>query len=486
MEKWVRQYDGYVNVLYFGIFGTGGDYSLAFQKVLDFVTLTTSDVSLLKSSTIFIPNGSYKFTTTFILKNGISILGESMEKTIIYSVGGNANEYFFNINVDPVSINISNLSIIGSDQGIGTPTLKGCFYLKATAPTTPNDDGGLWNSRFSNIKIQQFYGPGIYSQGGTDYYLVNQFIIFENVRVFKQNDDTFSKFSNALKMEGENGQITFINCQFDGFRKQISVDPAPIVYRYDNWYNIMIGKTSSAFPCPNVISFINCTIQDSDYGIQINSTENITIDNCWLENLGVAIMVLSDYSPSKSINILNNRFANAAGFGSLTVYSGNIKNGQCVSTVGSVVNVYNNYVTASSPNDVDNNSSFINGNATNSGLNVYGNTFADDNIKLSRTYGILQTINVSGNTIDCKNNKLIFVNQNANPITTIKSSLNAGEIIIIRANGGSINFNNTNNIFLTNKTTFSLSSGEIAQFVKIDIGTNNEAYQLLSVMRTTS
>lgn len=55
----------------------------------------------------------------------------------------------------------------------------------------------------------------------------------------------------------------------------------------------------------------------------IEWAENITIDNCWFESLGVAISVKSNYAdknndvPCKSINILNNRFANAAGFGSL-------------------------------------------------------------------------------------------------------------------------------------------------------------------------
>ena len=58
---------------------------------------------------------------------------------------------------------------------------------------------------------------------------------------------------------------------------------------------------------------------------------------------------------------------------------------------------------------------------------------------------------------------------------------------MIRASGDSIIFDKTGNIFfLTTNTsqTFTLLNGEIASFVKIDIGTDNETYQLLSFTKT--
>ena len=109
----------------------------------------------------------------------------------------------------------------------------------------------------------------------------------------------------------------------------------------------------------------------------------------------------------------------------------------------------------------------------------------------------MQSINIIGSAINCKSNKLIFINP-TNPVTptiikTINSTVNAGEILFIRANGLTITFSNmdtiTNigNIFLTNRATFTLSNGEIASFIKIDInlGTGNETYQLLSFTKTT-
>jgi hypothetical protein len=108
----------------------------------------------------------------------------------------------------------------------------------------------------------------------------------------------------------------------------------------------------------------------------------------------------------------------------------------------------------------------------------------------------MQSIYIEVNTINCKSNKLIFINPVPDPnnpdhylpslpIKIIDSAINAGEIIVIRANGFDITFENTNNIYLTNRTSFSLSNGEIASFIKIDIGNNNETYQLLSFTKTT-
>lgn len=101
----------------------------------------------------------------------------------------------------------------------------------------------------------------------------------------------------------------------------------------------------------------------------------------------------------------------------------------------------------------------------------------------------MQTVNIVATAIDCKSNKLIFINP-TNPVTptiikNITSAINAGEILNIRANGLTVTFNNTGNIFLSNRTSFVLANGEIASFIKIDVGTNNETYQLLSFTKTT-
>lgn len=472
--RWIRQYEDQINVLFFGAFGVTGDYTSAIQNAVNFAALNTLTDTELKGSTIFIPNGSYKINT-LLLKSGISIVGESIEKTIIYTTDNHAVDYMFKIDIGPVFLNISKLNIVGRD------TNAGCFLFEAQRLTTSPYHGGLWQSRISDLKISGFKGNGIYLYGGgtdSNYLLPNQFNIFENVRVNKSSD-----FSRALLMTGQNGQISFINCTFDGFYKSAT---------YSKGQNIKI--TNEDKYTSSVVSFINCTCQQADYGFNIGWAENITIDNCWFENLGVAITVKSNIADPnnevlcKSINILNNKFANASGFGSLNAPN-NIKAGQCISVSKSFVNVFNNYVTVSEPEGqyFNNNSSFLlASNNVSGGINISGNNYREN--KLGKTFGIMQAISVAANAIDCFGNKLVFVNSSTSIIKTIKSIINAGEHLTVRANGTSITFDNTDNIFLTNKTSLTIYNGEIVTFMKIDntVGSNYETYQLVSIVRAST
>jgi len=470
--RWVRQYEGHINVLYFGAFGKTLDYSTAFQNAVDFASINALNDPELKGSVVYIPNGNYRINT-ILLKSGISILGESIDKTLIQTTANHTVDYMFKMDIGPIFLNISNLSIFGRNE-----TEAGCFLFEGKPSTDEAQHGGLWNSAFKNIKIMGFKGHGIYLKGGVSGKLPNQFNTFENVRVNKAAD-----FTNSLKMTGQNGQHTFLNCTFDGYNTGGS-------NIFPKGHNVNISHDVDA--STGILSFINCSFQEGDYGIYFNYAENITIDGCWFENLGVAITVNgSEYNSCRDITIQNSRFANAAGYGSLAVSAGNIKGGQCIAVSNSFVNVYNNYVAVSDPNgpNLNPDSSFLSapGN-TLGGIDIAGNVFQD--IKLSKTFGIMQVIAVSSpNTINCGRNKLVFVNTSTTVIKSIVSSINASETITIRANGtGSITFDNTKNIFLVNKSTLSLANGEIAVFMKCDnyIGTYYETYQLISVMRATT
>jgi hypothetical protein len=84
---------------------------------------------------------------------------------------------------------------------------------------------------------------------------------------------------------------------------------------------------------------------------------------------------------------------------------------------------------------------------------------------------------------------LVFVNNSTDAIQTISSTLNAGELLYVRANGNAVIFSNIDNIaFLTTNPSsrFSINNGEIATFVKIDniVGSNFGTYQLVSVLKT--
>lgn len=403
----------------------------------------------------------------------------------------------FKMESGPVTINISNLNLSGQN------TDRGAFLFDAQFQSTSPFHGGLWNSRISDINIYGFKGHGIYLKGGgqnSNYLLPNQFTIFENVRVFN-----FSDNYNSLRMTGQNGQITFLNCEFDGYFTKTAQD----VYTFKKGKNVWIeneDKYQSA-----VISFINCTIQYADYGMYISWAENVTIDNCWFEMLGVAIIVKSNQissqsglQPSKSVNVINNRFADAAGFGERNVSSlptpPNIKVGQCLNVTNSFVNVSNNYVAISLPEPGqpsyynDNCRFIIAQNNTIGGVATQGNSFQLE--KLGITFGIYQLIKIqSNNSIDCSGHKLIFIDQSVpNPVTiikTINSSINAGEYLTFRADQGTVTFQNTGNIFfkVTSGNSFTISNGDIVTFIKIDniIGTQAnpiyQSYQLASIIK---
>jgi len=465
--RWVRQFEGYINVLYFGALGNTQDYTTEIQNAIDFAFLNT--YNNIKGSTVFIPNGSYRINT-LLLKNGVPILGESIDQTIIYTTANHNVDYMFKMESGPVFLSMSNFNIVGQN------TNAGCFLFEAQPIATAPFHGGLWFSSFKNIKITGFKGHGIYLKAGTNGLLPNQFNTFENVRVNKASD-----FNHSLKMSGQNGQHTFVNCSFDGYNSGGNTFP--------KGHNVNIAQDLNNTTA--ILSFINCSFQEADYGIYINYAENINIDGCWFENLGVAITINgTEFNSCRDITIQNNRFANASGYGSLAVSPQNIKAGQCISISNSFVNVYNNYVTVSDPSSPDLNPNSVFLLATN---NTLGGVAISDNVfqvnKLGKTFGIMQVINVtSPNTIDCGRNKLVFVNSSATVIKSIVSSINATETITIRANGGNITFDNTKNIFLTLKSTFTLANGEIAVFMKIDniVGSYYETYQLISVMRPTT
>ncbi|MDI1255875.1 MAG: glycosyl hydrolase family 28-related protein [Flavobacterium sp.] len=487
--KWIRQYESYINIKFFGVMSTGGNYTCEIQKAIDFAEINADDDPYLKGSVVYIPNGSYFVDNGLVLKNGTTLLGESIARTIFYATGNcwDAQKSLFNIEEGPVLINVSNFSFLGTNQSPSKPTSCFNFEAKHNIPGSGNNldpayHGGLWDSTLKNINIGGFSGDGIILNGGgnEDYLIPNQFNIFENVRVFRANSDAVS-----LRIVGQAGQLSFINCEFDGFKNSKAT-------LYAHNYNVIIKN--KGYQTGNVISFLNCTFQDSDYGVYIDYADGVTFDTCWFENLGVSLHIQGSEFASKAVNVLNNRFANAAGFGSLNVDKSNITAGVCVRVINALVNINNNTVTTSSEaNTADD--AFVLADENNIGVNLSGNAFRWKT--LGRTYGILQyvAINTATNELDCKNNKLVFVN-NSGIIDRIVSDLNAGERLAIRAENGPIEFSHFNNIFLINTAPFTsgdyvtLKQGEIAVFIKIDNNDMNglntlETYQMISIMRVT-
>lgn len=528
--RWIRQYDGHINVRFFGTIGAAqpndGD---RIQAAIDYAASNFIDNYYTKGNVVYIPSGNYRIHNTLVLKDGVSIIGDSVSTTFLTAgypndapvpgfpspyPGSTYGGYMMVMATGRVTgCNISNIGFSGHvavgenfNPDVTETKTKGCMHFEAKVGGQYGD-GGLWNSTFKNINIRNFNGHGIYLDGSGEgdggYMAPNQLSIFENVYVNRQKSSTHS-----LLMEGQQGQITFLNCGLAGitYGKNASTGEFKII----KGMNAVIRN--KGYIQTAVVSFINSTFQDGEYGAYIAFAECVTFDTCWFENLDLGVTASNnEYRSSKSINIINSRFANASGFGSLKVINKNPvvvgqTSGRCITTVGSEVNAYNNYVLVSDPNETGKYNPFTNNvfalglrpsgayeTAPNMGIRTIGNSFMDS--RLGYTGGILQTFPIlnettSGKYVNLKDTKLVYITGvSGNPsIDRIECSVNAGEIISISTSNLPIKFGETKNIILSGKGSVIVNKGDIATFVKLDIPLNNysEAYQLLSIFKSTS
>ncbi|WP_294733574.1 hypothetical protein [uncultured Flavobacterium sp.] len=489
--KWIRQYSGYMNVGYFGVQKgwanpvSGFSNSDRIQNMIDYAssyssssTEGLSQYNEEKDVTIFFPNGIYYIDKSLILKDEIRILGSTASHL---TNKGDVYDYMFEIDNGVVTkLRMENLFINCNQSESILAESVGGIRIKGTPPKP----GGLWDAIFRNIIIRDPNNPAIYLEGGdesTAYEYPNQFIVFDNVRAQR----IFPKHP-ALKMTGQNANYTFLNCEFRNTDDHV-IDGTCIYI-------------SSVVSGSNAISFINSGFGGySRYGAVIEHATNITFDTCFCEGMDIALSIKN----SEDIQILNTRFANAAGAGSLGSSFSHTNNvGRIIEAESSIVNVYNNYMAVSSGTyypDVEK-QFFIQGIVPNDEqysdnvFNVANNAFFIP--ELSKTSGIMQVESIEFNELNLSSKKLVFVNvpplySNANDLKRINSEISAGETLFIRANGGPIKIlpkgtqGVTNgNIFLNGRTDLTITNGQGALFIKIDGdngGGDYSIYQLLSI-----
>jgi len=470
--RWVRNIDGYININYYGV-RPGNNKGIEsnsdrIQRAIDFAASNKAYVQASRNggvhtqgNTIFFPSGEYLIDRTLILRDGIKLLGEG--NTLLTAERNASFDYFFKMEAGRVILHMESLRINGNgEKGVGG------MYFKAK--DGENGTGGLWQSRFENINIVNIDGHGIHLEGGdsmgingnNDYSLPNQLSVFENVRITRANDD-----KNSLRMTGYQGQVTFVNCLFLGKRDRSSLGT-----------NVYMADPGGA-----VVSFINCTIGDSIYGITMDNSSNIMIDNCWFENLYFAI----DITSGKSINIFNNRFSNACGYGSeIHTVPSEIPTtpGSCVSCEDSFISVERNYVRASMPaSEEAHRAKFIVARISHEiGTNdntiiARANTF--DHPGLSKTEGIVKRVPVLARTIviDGGNNVAADFDA-ARVLRTIESTVSGGEEITLRIDrskgNGIVKIRDwqgnaaKGNIDLNGRKVLEVTHGQEVKFLKVD------------------
>ncbi|MFT3793941.1 glycosyl hydrolase family 28-related protein [Flavobacterium sp.] len=516
--KWIRKIDSYINIRFFGVQGSGDpliDHTDQIQKAIDYAAYNVH--RHLKGSTVFFPRGKYRVNGTLYLKDGVSLLGETLEQTEIQATYDKTNDGFLLEMKEGIvrGCNVSNITFYGGIPHYETdfPILpdvrtKGGMYFKAL-PAGEGKAGGMWNCTFKNILIHGFNGHGLVIEDNeTKYMTPNQQIIFENMIIQRQKVNSY-----CLYIKAQAGQLTFINVGFDGIK--YNEDKENDTLEITKGVNVFLeGNKKSIGLQPAVISFINSTFQYSEYGVLMEFCESVTFDTCWFEMLDMAVTARDidnpELTPSRAINILNSRFANAAGFGSLKVTNQHLDpKGRCITSENSSMNVYNNYVTVSmlAPKKGECYSpfgkAFIMGLGENYGIRTTGNTFRND--ELGYSVGIMQYVQIKPDPefpvpppdppecyLNLRDNKIVIVNPgpcDGLDVERIICSVSSGEIISIRAHERAVTFNTRKNIFLSNQSTLTLKNGDIATFIKIDYAGNfglEEIFQLISVLKSTS
>ncbi len=525
--RWIRQYSGYMNVLYFGV-RRGESYGFSnsnrIQKAIDYAT--EEDVNTIYSEeadlTLYFPNGHYFIDQSLVLKDKLRMLGAP--GTMLTNAEGNY-DYMFKLSPGVVTklrmenfiINTNEKTYYYDENNYGG---TGGIHIKADfkKPGVAVGDGGLWDAVFRNINIINSLGNCIYLEGGElyrengdsmieGYKLPNQFMIFDNVRTQKMGEYTY-----ALKMTGQNANYTFLNCEF--INAFILPAGEPPVYKDVDGTCIYIGSVWSGHSDKdklgtNAVSFINSGFGNySRYGAIIRDSGNITFDTCFLEGMDYAFDIMNSFQ----INIVGTRFANAAGMGSKTERSHTGGVGNCITSENSIVNVYNNSVFVSKIDEpILLQQKFISGTGNNNVINAQNNSFMLNDQKLSHTHGIMQTTQIVTIAYDNGSNyglttgieiggkKLVFIN-NDGEIYRIESNVIAGETFFLRVNTDTVKFFAADtvtgipaggNLFLNGQISVTLTNGQGATFIKIDnivgnvppggVGIENCNYQLVSI-----
>lgn len=353
-------------------------------------------------------------------------------QTKITSVGSNATHLMVIPQTNSVpcqGVNIQGVRFVGASANT---TQKALF---ADCSTLTN--AGLWYSVFTDCEFDGFVGNPIHLQGRPDNATaVNQFLTFINVRAFRA-----SAGAEALRINGGNGQIKFIGCEFDG--PGISDSAAP---------NIFIGQTGGGdTQSPYSIDFDMLTCQGSNLGIQLSGVQGVRFQHGHYEVLHGAIQSsLVGTVANLGVVVEANDFFGTVG---VNAGAGFIWKDNTTGTRG----VFKNNLVEGTPDKI-----II---ATNLGsIDIQNNPQttippAWSSTAVTAGFGAAATIN-------CNSNRNIFINTGATAVTTLQSSLGPGEIITVRANGGAVAFTTGGNLqFGSSPVPFVLGTNDYAAFV---------------------
>lgn len=392
------------------------------------------------SCKMFPVSGTYLVNGQLVIKTHMYVEGKgSPNGTIIKS------EY----NGDAVVIDtnpVQGVTIRGIEL-LGDPTLASQRGFHIQGVDGGGGNGGLWDSIFDMIDVDNFALEGLWLDGGygASYTnnLPNQFLQF---RKFNVNGPTQSHTANLIKLSGQVGQVQFIGGQVNGDANWATDYPNPLVSSIAPYSN----------QAPYAITFEGFTVQSGVTCLSTSYGVNINYLNGYLEQCGTG----SASSFTQSLVLRGNHFANTG----TTPTSGAV-----FSFGSSTGTVADNTI----GNDASHNPTAI-GKCANTNTITFGiNSVATSTLGWGTSAcGTIQQPTAANLTVS---SPTVYVNGDggATPITTITSSLPVGTFITLYAAGNSIVLGSGGNIsFGSHTAPLTVAAGTSVTLRVFDLGIN--------------
>ena len=277
-----------VSVRDFGALGDGrADDTEAIQRAIDAVARE-------QSGAVFLPPGRYRIRS-LVMRHGVAIQGVGAKASMLEALPSDAPA-LISLDEGPVQFaDLRALRLVGGQAGQATNPGQWAVHYQARPIDEPPFHGGAWFTSFDTVYVTDF-DNGLWFEGGaSDYLLPHQFNRLNNVIV----TINATPAGRALLCHGQCNQFDYTACVFD--RR-----------RWTEGINIELGSGVADANTPKLHHLNLVTAQRATTALAIRGAHNVTIENCWFENLHQAIDASGE---AEGLLITRCRFANAAGDG---------------------------------------------------------------------------------------------------------------------------------------------------------------------------
>ena len=319
-------------------------------------------------------------------------------------------------------------------QGHASNTSKRGIYLDGR-PVPGGPNGGIWWSDFDGVYIAGFTGAGLYIRGSDQTAAADcpqQFLGFKGLVVYG------GAAEDAVVMEGKIGQCHFDRPQIEGFNKLTR----PLMMK-----RRIKDDGSQGDSAPYAINFTVPTFQTGKE-VRVERGSGIVFNSSYMENMASGYVF--DFS-------WNNCEINRGSFSNVFKGDGT---GFCIKTLaavpGSTGRLRVGDVSAEGTVELG----LVGSNSAT--IETYGYIGMP-------TSGLTRQIGAAATGVINAYTKTMIVSATAN-ITTINDRLYAGSEIFVVSNSGSVSYDSTDNIKLSNGVSLrTFQSGTVAHFVKFDL-----------------